>query len=144
VRRGSGFRFALTPNGLILTTATLVNGSRRVQVKDGGHALEAELVGEDPHTAQRLVRAPIELPALVLVARGRCGSVQLSRSRSAILSGSNVRSTAGVVSALGRSLRSATGRLIDDVIQTDALSIRGTRVALCATAPVASSAFNTR
>jgi S1-C subfamily serine protease len=119
-RSGSGSGFALTPDGLILTNSHVVNGSRRVRVEttEGAHC-DAELVGEDPHTDTALVRAPIELTALEL---GRSRTLRVGQLAIAVGNpfGFECSVTAGVVSALGRTLRSGTGRLIDDVIQTDA------------------------
>lgn len=117
---GSGFLF--TPDGLILSNAHVVQGARRIEVMTtAGHTLEADLLGEDPHTDLALLRvpAPQPLPALPL---GSARGIRVGQLVVAIGNPFGFESTvtAGVVSALGRSLRAVSGRLIEDVIQTDA------------------------
>jgi len=117
---GSGFLF--TPDGLILTNSHVVHRARRIEVTTtAGQAFTADLIGEDPHTDLALLRvsAPKALPVLPLgSARGiRVGQLAIAIGNPL---GFACTVTAGVVSALGRSLRATGGRLIEDVIQTDA------------------------
>jgi S1-C subfamily serine protease len=117
---GSGFLF--TPDGLILTNSHVVHRARRIEVTTtAGQAFTADLIGEDPHTDLALLRvsAPRALPVLPLgSARGiRVGQLAIAIGNPL---GFACTVTAGVVSALGRSLRATGGRLIEDVIQTDA------------------------
>ena len=117
---GSGFLFA--PDGLILSNAHVVQGARRIEVMTtAGQTLAADLLGEDPHTDLALLRvpAPQTLPALPL---GSARAIRVGQLVVAIGNPFGFESTvtAGVVSALGRSLRAVSGRLIEDVIQTDA------------------------
>jgi S1-C subfamily serine protease len=116
---GSGSGFALTPDGLILTNSHVIHGAKRIRVETTqGTSDIAEIVGEDPHTDTALIRARVDVPPLEL------GSSRLLRVGQLAIAignpfGFECSVTAGVVSALGRSLRSSTGRLIDNVIQTD-------------------------
>lgn len=117
---GSGFLF--TPDGLILSNAHVVQGARTIEVMTtAGHTLAADLLGADPHTDLALLRvaAPQPLPTVPLAsARGiRVGQLVVAIGNPF---GFESTVTAGVVSALGRSLRAVSGRLIEDVIQTDA------------------------
>jgi S1-C subfamily serine protease len=118
--RGSGSGFALTPDGLILTNSHVVSGARRVRVETtDGASRDAEVIGQDSHTDTALLRAPVRLSALTL---GHSRTLRVGQLAVAVGNpfGFECSVTAGVVSALGRSLRSSTGRLIEDVIQTDA------------------------
>jgi S1-C subfamily serine protease len=118
--RGSGSGFAFTPDGLILTNSHVIHGANRIRVETTqGTAADAELIGEDSHTDTALIRARVELPPLPL---GSAKNLRVGQLAIAIGNpfGFECSVTAGVVSALGRSLRSSTGRLVDNVIQTDA------------------------
>jgi S1-C subfamily serine protease len=119
-RKGSGSGFAFTPDGLILTNSHVVHGARRLSVEcvDGTRG-DAEVIGDDAHTDTALLRAGVSLPALPL---GRSAGLRVGQLVVAIGNpfGFDCSVTAGVVSALGRSLRATSGRLIEDVIQTDA------------------------
>jgi S1-C subfamily serine protease len=119
-RGGSGSGFALTPDGLILTNSHVIHGANAIRVETTqGASSAAELVGEDSHTDTALLRARIDASPLTLGSSRMLRVGQLAIAIGNPL-GFECSVTAGVVSALGRSLRSGTGRLIDNVIQTDA------------------------
>lgn len=120
-KAGHGSGFVISPDGLIVTNSHVVGNARtvRVTVPDGG-TTEGRVLGSDPDTDIALIRADGRFPAVA-----RLGdSKSLRRGQIAIAIGNPLgfewTVTAGVVSALGRSMRSSTGRLIDDVVQTDA------------------------
>ena len=119
--RGSGSGFVFTSNGYILTNSHVVHGTDRVEVTLGdGRRLLAEPIGDDPETDLAVVR--VQAGGLSPVALGDSQSVRVGQLAIAIGHpyGFQCTVTAGVISALGRTLRAQSGRLIDDVLQTDA------------------------
>ena len=121
-RGGVGSGVVIANDGLVLTNSHVVSGGNRVRLAfaEGGES-EAIVLGDDPDTDLALLRA--ELPRGVPAAR-LGDSKKIRRGQLVIAIGNPLgfesTVTAGVVSALGRSLRARGGRLIDDVIQTDA------------------------
>jgi S1-C subfamily serine protease len=119
---GTGSGVVIAGDGLVLTNSHVVGGARLVRLSfpDGNHA-GAQVLGDDPDTDLALLRTelPAGTPSAVLG-----DSARLKRGQVVVAIGNPLgfesTVTAGVVSALGRSLRSVGGRLIDDVIQTDA------------------------
>jgi S1-C subfamily serine protease len=120
-RRGSGSGVVLSPDGLIVTNQHVVADARTVTVRlAGGREGEARVLGSDVDTDLALLRC--DLGGLVAVKVG--DSARLRQGQVAIAIGAplgfEATVTAGVVSALGRTLPSRSGRPIEDVIQTDA------------------------
>jgi S1-C subfamily serine protease len=119
---GTGSGVIVSPDGLVLTNSHVVGGASRIRATTAeGQSLTAQVVGDDPDTDLALVRIN---ESLTLPFAPLGDSRRLKRGQLVIAIGNPLgfesTVTAGVVSALGRSLRASTGRLIDDLIQTDA------------------------
>jgi S1-C subfamily serine protease len=121
--RGGGSGIVLSPDGLILTNHHVVARTRKVTAMlPDGRAARADLIGSDPHSDLAVLRIGAEGAPLPWLPLADSTTVRVGQIAIAIGNpyGFHHSVTAGIVSAIGRSLRASSGRLIEDVIQTDA------------------------
>jgi S1-C subfamily serine protease len=120
-RGGSGSGFLISPDGFVMTNSHVVHGADRVRAQTpDGRESRAEIIGDDPDTDLAILR--IDLPDLHYLHFADSDKISVGQIAVAIGNplGLDNTVTAGIVSALGRTFPARTGRLIDNVLQTDA------------------------
>jgi S1-C subfamily serine protease len=120
-REGAGSGFLITPDGYLVTNSHVAGGAARIEVTlADGRTAGAEIVGDDPDSDLAVLKVAAD--ELAWVRFGDTAAVEVGQIAIAIGSpyGFQQTATAGIVSALGRSMRARTGRLLDNVLQTDA------------------------
>lgn len=118
---GTGSGFLISTDGYLVTNSHVISGAQKIEATlQDGRSFTARLIGDDPSTDIAVVK--IDGDNLSTIGFGESNKLQVGQIAIAIGNpyGFQYSVTAGVVSALGRTLRTQTGRLIDDVIQTDA------------------------